>query len=1052
MADALTKAQCILLAVNLASESQPQALRQLFRLRTAQILEPELVLRILLTYLPGVTPPAQYIPLISDITSEGPSELEDPIAIDVSSVSNVSDAAANKRLRKLTLLPLSPPAWPANAPNDILTRFICHRSYRIDEETGLITLLPDFIRPFLRHSEYLQLWSISVLLPLLRLQHEYYQGDPSSRWTLETFEKIDGNQGVELLLSMATAEKDDPTSDAEDTGTIGRDLKGIVAPWMYGHSSRKRRKMSGLQEDKDVVISRVSVESEREHSWEQVYAWLVRRAVADIPTVASAVENWDGPVDVDMGDFANRTKLMDDNERANLEQRYAQAAFAACYAVETNIDGAVRAAHEILLRIAELRDFIPPPDLATSVEQLATFEDISEIRENDNSTLLQPGILMDLDHPLTEPKLSSYHLLQLLVYSAYQFSALRHPTSIQNVARLKFFTNEEEQLRDFKQILYGLSQDGKRDEHRWTSDRMKLLWLWNWNMDPGEHAMKGAGPYGQISKDTLEQEIVVAMLRTKNLNLIEKLYIRGTDKKHRLCNEDVEEAILEEALRCYDNASNGNRHRGNMKIADDIVSFFRRVFPNSQPLARASALMAATHSMSFYALTLQHGVPFQPANIRASPDPLSLLEQILEQNPKAYTKLEDLISIGRNLAVASPQKKTPATYQRDSISSKKDVAKEAERRVIYMCISAALSSSDFDTAYSYLTSRLQPDFSLPSDPPQQTNHPSPSSEDDISWRAAYLAGRYNSSPTSTTLSSRIRLLEQRTELLSLALLLAPVPSLTEILNVYRRVEEEMTALLAQQAAEEAEHDDLLDRQRGLHGNDSVPGGFGELGVHEGRTYNQSTRTVGNFSRGYNSTETAKSKAASASRKGEEEAPVGLFDLARGAASALGRNAFPLRREGTAKAAQQRTSPSLTQGGFGGGAGAGKGGNQAAKKQKVAPREEEPAEEGDEWGAWDNEEDEADATASSRQGRHQDQGGDDEGEAWGWGEEPVATSPRPGSSGTGGWGASSMHSDASGERVRKRDMVANAVTGGLASGIGWVLGATPVQDQGGEGRR
>jgi len=30
-----------------------------------------------------------------------------------------------------------------------------------------------------------------------------------------------------------------------------------------------------------------------------------------------------------------------------------------------------------------------------------------------------------------------------------------------------------------------------------------------------------------------------------------------------------------------------------------------------------------------------------------------------------------------------------------------------------------------------------------------------------------------------------------------------------------------------------------------------------------------------------------------------------------------------------------------------------------------------------------------------------------------------------------------------QRVRRRDMVTNAVSGGLASGLGWVLGATPV---------
>jgi CO/xanthine dehydrogenase Mo-binding subunit len=37
------------------------------------------------------------------------------------------------------------------------------------------------------------------------------------------------------------------------------------------------------------------------------------------------------------------------------------------------------------------------------------------------------------------------------------------------------------------------------------------------------------------------------------------------------------------------------------------------------------------------------------------------------------------------------------------------------------------------------------------------------------------------------------------------------------------------------------------------------------------------------------------------------------------------------------------------------------------------------------------------------------------------------------------------------RVRRRDMIANTVTGGLASGIGWMLGATPV-DRSAEDRR
>jgi hypothetical protein len=49
------------------------------------------------------------------------------------------------------------------------------------------------------------------------------------------------------------------------------------------------------------------------------------------------------------------------------------------------------------------------------------------------------------------------------------------------------------------------------------------------------------------------------------------------------------------------------------------------------------------------------------------------------------------------------------------------------------------------------------------------------------------------------------------------------------------------------------------------------------------------------------------------------------------------------------------------------------------------------------------------------------------------------------SSTGGGDARASANRADGEvgRVRKRDMVSNMVTGGLVSGIGWVLGAQPV---------
>ncbi|PNS20129.1 hypothetical protein CAC42_5579 [Sphaceloma murrayae] len=984
MAEKLSKAQCILLAVNFASESDIQALHNLYLVRTAQVLQPELVLRILLTYLPGVVPPAQYVPLIETLISADTSESHESPSIDVSSVNDISDSAANKRLKKLTLLPLSPRTWPDDAPSDILTRFICHRSYNIDQETGLITLLPDLVRPFLQASDYLQLWFISVVLPLLRLQHEYYPEDEQrSNLTLEAFEKLDGYHGTELLLSHATASTNEPEEGSDGAGTIGRDLKSMVGPWMYGHTSRKKRKLNGNtegQHNEQTGNELAKETSEAAHSWEQVNTWLVVKARKRFPVVTTAIDDWDGPIDVDLGGFANSAQLLDRDERAYLEVRYAQAALASCYAIGENAPGAVQGAHGILVRLAELLDFEPPPDLATSVEQLPIVDTRMSTMNTHTLEVLEPETLLKPGHPLTEPTLAAYMLLQMLVYSAYQLINLGHSMSIRNVTKLRFFEDEDSQLQIVRKILHGLTQYGKRDERQWINDRMKLLWLWNWNIDPDEPAQRGSGPFGDIPKAALEQEILVAMLTTGNFYLVEKLYIRTDDRKHRMSDEDMEELILSEAMRCYDNASNGNRHRGNMKKADDIVSFFLRIFPDSLSFSRASALLEATHSISFYALTLQHNVPFQPVNIRASSDALSLLDLVLEQNPNAYTKLDDLISIGRNLAIASPSEpiSSPPQWHTDLIT-KSTIAERAERSVIYRCISSALSLSDFDTAYSYLTARLQPSFSLPSD--STSENTSFETEDDISWRAAFLAGRTNPSPSQPQpLSSRIRRLEQRTELLSLSLLLAPPSALTEILNVYRRVEEEMAALLAQREREEEEHDAVLDRQRGK-GPSELPGAFGGLGPLEGRVYGQGTRQV-----------RTRGKMGKAGE--EDEAPVGLFDLAYGAVGKLGRGAFPLRTRGTVVA------------GGGGGAMERQDGKEGTKE----------VEEGDEWGAW---------------GEEGAEGGDD-GEAWGW----------EGESGMGGV-VGEDGGRASGERVRRRDMVANAVTGGLASGIGWVLGATPV---------
>ncbi len=351
---------------------------------------------------------------------------------------------------------------------------------------------------------------------------------------------------------------------------------------------------------------------------------------------------------------------------------------------------------------------------------------------------------------------------------------------------------------------------------------------------------------------------------------------------------------------------------------------FRNHFPGSESFNQVLSLISATHAMSFYSLTLQHGVPFQPVNIRAHKDPVSLVGKILDQNIHSYTKLDDLLEIGQDLASAGITHSIP---HHGSISSGQQTLEQqrlyVKRRITSMAIEAALTEDDFETAYSYAVNRLSPPDLLKQNvfgsPEELREH------DDISWRAAYKAGRHRviNEPGSST----FRRLEQCMELLSQALLLAPPSALAGVLAAWCQCEEDMNALIAREAEAEEKWDDKGDRR--------VPGGFSSDNSPKFRKPRDPHRNALN-----------------------EEVPMGLFDVARGAAAALSKNAFPLR------------------------------GNRSSE------------------------------TAPPLEASHQ--------------------RPLSGTSGGGSESSNPSGMDPEG-RVRKRDMVSNMVTGGLASGIGWVIG-------------
>ncbi|KAF2200100.1 secretory pathway Sec39 [Delitschia confertaspora ATCC 74209] len=934
----LSTPHCILLAVQYAVDADLVAVRKLTA-RRRQAFELGLILQIILTYLPESVEPSSYTDYVQELVTGVEIRLaDDGKPLNLSAVEDLSLAQAHKRLHNLHLLPLEHSLSRHDPPLPPLTLFLIHRSYRIDSATGLLELVPPLVVPFLDQSEYLRTWFISTVLPLLRLGYEYYPDSPIPR--LETFAHLTGTRAIETLLSNLRSRG----NTTPGTRNPGRDLRSLIGPWMCGYYERKKRHGG----DTSRRLSTGGEAEKEEDDWESLFEWLFLASKSDFPLVCEAVTEWDGPVDVDMGGYDDgRVESLDENHQRYLELRYAQSALASLYITEGNTVETLRMSHGLLTRLATLLSFDPPQGLDGSWESFPKFISGPVVDRQPVPALIQPDTEFSPDNPLTRPEAQNLHLLELLIFSAYTLSALQYPISIRDLAKLYLNGDTSEQSSVFGKILHSLSCTRKTEE-QWSMVRNKLLWLWNWGAPQEGLERQGHGIFGKMDGELVETEILKALLDNGHHSLAITTYIKAPIGSQPLPLKDVESLILTCAMHHYDSASNGNRLRGGMKKASDIVSAFSSHFPQSPRFHRFEALITATHALSFYSLTLQHGVPFQPVNIRVMDDPLSLIQKLLSQNSHSYTHLDDLIKIGSNLVISRPATILNASESAQQPEVKME-KKYAERRVIGMAIQAALDEDDFETAYSYVVNRLSPSTPTNSSAfsdtdPRETTSTAPTKDmEDVSWRAALLAGKYRSGSISMSSSAasrastsrpELRRLEQRMELLSQALLLAPSGHLEEVIAVWQKCETEMMTLLAQELEAEQRFNDYADRR--------LPGAF----ANETIAAVQPRREVG--------------------RGAVEEAPMGLFDVARGAAAAFSKTAFPLKS----------------------GISMGMGGSSKAPE-----------------------------TTTGRLSSDSDRG------SFAVGED--------------------------GNRARKRDMVASAVTGGLASGLGWVLGAKPVPDHSGE---
>lgn len=271
-------------------------------------------------------------------------------------------------------------------------------------------------------------------------------------------------------------------------------------------------------------------------------------------------------------------------------------------------------------------------------------------------------------------------------------------------------------------------------------------------------------------------------------------------------------------------------------------------------MKKIEALLRATHALSSYRLVLKQGEPFSPVVLRVHSDPVAIIERVLGQNAKSYTRLQEFLEVGMNMVKAGVVHMS-ATMISNEPASEATVFLATERRIVAMCIEAALREEDFETAYSYVVSRMDTGSGV---------------DDPWSWEAALKAGQYmrteqSQQPTHLGTASgnlEIRHLEQRIECLATALRVAPPNELQQILNTFRRCEEQLDSVMKEEAANEAAWEAAPDTR-------TLPGAF-----HLTKEPSLSA---------------PRNMIPSATTRQTEEAPMSLFDLSRATARIAQRN-------------------------------------------------------------------------------------------------------------------------------------------------------------------
>lgn len=490
----LSPAKVVLLAVHLAAHADIDSLSSLAS-QHPSVLRKDLLLRILLTHLPETTSSKTYVGFLQQLAA-GEFTHRPDVLLDASPVQDLPDDHASRRVRKLHLLPLACPDAPAEAQDDSLALFLFRRAYRVDEEAGLLTQLPDLLTPFLEHTPSIRTWMASTVLPLLRRNYVYY-AETTAAYSLLEFQKLPGVAAIDYLLAHTGQRQDH----------LGRDLRGLVSPWLY-NDTHWRQTSDRDPELEPEVASRPTAHSP---GWEHVLEWLTLKATQANGVAPGVIAQWDGPQDADCGEA---TGLFHQEPRLQyLQHSYAQAALAAAYLTPQAKADALNEAYEISRKVNTLLGDDSDLSLAVAASDLPDVPELTTVVGAKTASYMRNDLL-ESTNPLTTPSRKSTGLLATLVLSAFVTTRLGVPWTVRKAGQLAFVQDQREQKVEVSKLIRAIPNHASRnDDDYWTRVRREMLWLHGWGGKSVARSDAGVrGVLGMVSREYIEAELLKTLL------------------------------------------------------------------------------------------------------------------------------------------------------------------------------------------------------------------------------------------------------------------------------------------------------------------------------------------------------------------------------------------------------------------------------------------------------------------------------------------------------------------------------------------------------------